>query len=221
VLGGQPQRNQVRNNERECNVRRCELGEGLRAAPATTASLRLRDVAVSALALLTACAHMNYPAASSSAPPVTIQPDSLAFGATVSRREIRLKITVAITNRSGADVYVSPCEYPTESVLHTLEKLVDGQWRTAFAELTFGEEEKPCRIAPGRIYHDTAVVRAPWVPGGMSGGAFAVNSISGTYRGVYGVYRTKAAAELRSSDPGGIFPKDVQVSTPFEVYIAP
>lgn len=200
--------------------RRRELGKGPRTAPVTTALLRLRNVALSAIAVVSACGRLNYPAASSTALPLTIEPDSLAFGATV-RREVRLKITVAITNRSGADIYVSPCQYPIDSVFHTLEKRVDGQWCPVFAELTFGEEEKPCRIAPGGIYRDTAVVRAPWVPGGVWGGRLAVDSIPGTYRGVYGVYRTKAAAELRSRDPGGVFPKDVQVSTPFEIYITP
>lgn len=109
------------------------------------------------------------------------QTDSQSYIVTVDDQGYRGEIGVRFTNRTGRTVYFVNCHGTTG---HTLEKLVDGKWETAWSPVMLLCLSPPITVPAGGTY-DSRLQLYAGPPGSNAYPQFSSNDVEGTYRVVW------------------------------------
>ena len=115
-----------------------------------------------------------------------------------------------IRNTTGGPLYRIGCRTAPPP---TLEKLVEGEWVTAYAPIVNLCLSPPFEIAPGEVRRDTLQVQG-FLPGQNAGPEFETD-VEGTYRLHLRLY--SSLTDERSPLGKDLVPLEERVSNPFEV----
>ncbi len=142
------------------------------------------------------------------------QTDSMSHGLVRTTQEYLGRVEMQYTNRRSDSVYVANCGGATAV---KLERLVGGQWRTAYEPPVFNCFSQPIVIAPGATRRFTLLVGA-----GVQGSAveprWPFADVDGTYRVVWGQFLTSYREDR--SPKGDALPLDQRLSNRFRLVLS-
>jgi hypothetical protein len=142
------------------------------------------------------------------------QTDSMSYGLVRTTQEYQGRVEMQYTNRRNDTVYVANCGGATAV---KLERLVAGQWRTAFEPPVFNCFSQPIVIAPGTTRRFTLLIGA-----GVQGSAveprWPYADVEGTYRVVWGQFLTTYREDR--SPKGDALPLDQRLSNRFRLVLS-
>lgn len=177
-----------------------------------------RGVALGAVAVLLACGSDAVPTENDGPlerdANATFQTDSMSYGLVRTSQEYQGRIEMQYTNRRSDSVYVANCGGATAV---KLERLVAGQWRTAYEPLVFNCFSQPIVIAPGATRRFTLLIGAG-VPGSAVEPRWPYADVDGTYRVVWGQFLTSYREDR--SPKGDALPLDQRLSNRFRVVLS-
>ncbi len=185
----------------------------MRAVTATT-----RRAVLGAAAVLVACGSEAVPTEQEGPlerdDNAAFQTDSLRYGLVRTTQEYQGRVEMQYTNRRSDSVYVANCGGATAV---KLERLVAGQWRTAYEPPVFNCFSQPIVIAPGATRRFTLLIGAG-VQGSTVEPRWPYADVEGTYRVVWGQFLSSYREDR--SPKGDALPLDQRLSNRFRLVLS-
>lgn len=142
------------------------------------------------------------------------QTDSMTHGLVRTALEYQGRVEMQYTNRRSDTVYVANCGGSTAV---KLERLVAGQWRSAYEPPVFNCFSQPIVVAPGATRRFTLLVGAG-VTGSTVEPKWPFADVDGTYRIVWGQFLTSYREDR--SPKGDALPLDQRLSNRFRLVLS-
>jgi len=142
------------------------------------------------------------------------QTDSLTHGLVRTAQEYQGRVEMQYTNRRNDTVYVANCGGATAV---KLERLVAGQWRSAYEPPVFNCFSQPIVVAPGAARRFTLLIGAG-VPGSPVEPRWPFTDVDGTYRIVWGQFLSSYREDRQPR--GETLPLDQRLSNRFRLVLS-
>lgn len=143
------------------------------------------------------------------------QTDSMSYGLVRTTQEYQGRVEMQYTNQRRDTVYVVNCGGATAV---RLERLVAGQWRSAYEPPVLNCFSQPIVVAPGASRRFTLLIGA-----GVAGSAveprWPYADVDGTYRIVWGQFLSSYREDRQPR--GETLPLDQRLSNRFRLVLSP